>query len=92
MNAQNSSSHEYRISVLEDDMTLALKQLSELKHSMDENTRVTAQTHSELSDFISLIKGGKTLGKVIAWATTVTAGLGIVYAAGKHFFHTGGGH
>lgn len=68
-----------RVSILERDMTVQKADMHALHAELRTNTAITTTVHKELSDLISLLKGGKVVGKFLSWGAGIITALGAIW-------------
>ena len=71
--------HEGRIGKLEEHVGALREQFVHLDRRLDENTRVTESIKDDTAEIVTLMKGGKILGRLATWFAAIIGG----YLAGK---------
>jgi hypothetical protein len=66
--------HEIRIVALEGHVSNLRIAVSNLASAVQTNTEVTREIKADTAEMVSLLKGGKIFGKVVAWAAGLAAG------------------
>lgn len=78
-------SHEKRIARLEKAMSEANETLHAVRAEIAETKKLTQKVDTEITDLVSLMKGGQVAGKVLKWISIVSIGAGTAWFSLKEF-------